>query len=124
MLALEAPGPRPHGNSGDNSKDDPRPGRYTHGMYKALAVLRTLYLLFIVGYTVRAMPIFTSVSNTFDEQYARCSSSLNLVLRAAWFAIAWIAFETAVGWFLATRARPTPTAPVPPQRETTRTSSP
>ena len=94
-------------------------------MYKALAVLRTVYLLFIVGYTVRATPIFTSVSKTFDEQYALCSSSLSLLLRAAWLAIAWIAFETALGWFLATRARPSRAAPVPPApRETSGTPSP
>jgi hypothetical protein len=76
-------------------------------MYKALAVLRTVFLVFIVGYTIRAMPVFTSVANTFDEQYARCSASLNLVLRAAWIAVAWIAFETVMGWVLARRpARP------------------
>ena len=69
-------------------------------MYKALAVLRTLFLVFIVGYTIRAMPVFTSVATTFDEQYARCSSALNLVVRGAWFAVAWIAFETLVGWVL------------------------
>jgi hypothetical protein len=73
-------------------------------MLKVLAVLRTVYLVFIVGYTVRAMPLFTSVSNTFDEQYARCSSALNLVVRAAWMAVAWIALETVVGWIVARRA--------------------
>lgn len=72
-------------------------------MLKALAVLRTVYLVFIVGYTVRAMPWFMEVARTFDEQYARCSSALSVLLRAAWFAIAWIAFETAIGWWLATR---------------------
>ncbi len=86
-------------------------------MYKALAVLRTVYLLFIVGYTIRAMPIFTSVSNTFDEQYARCSASLNLVVRAAWLAIAWIAFETVVGWMLAARVRRAGAVPVTPARQ-------
>jgi len=69
-------------------------------MYKTLAVMRTVFLLFIVGYTIRAMPVFTSVATTFDEQYARCSSALNLVVRAAWFAVSWIAFETLVGWVL------------------------
>ena len=91
-------------------------------MYKALAVLRTVYLVFIVGYTIRAMPIFTTVANTFDEQYARCSSSLNLVVRAAWLGVAWIALETAVGWFLVRRASavapskpdPQPEGQVPP----------
>lgn len=93
-------------------------------MYKVLAVLRTVFLLFIVGYTIRAMPIFTSVSNTFDEQYARCSASLNLVVRAAWLAIAWIAFETAAGWILATRTRRAGAAPAPPtRRETSGTPS-
>jgi hypothetical protein len=85
-------------------------------MYKALAVLRTVYLVFIVGYTIRAMPIFSSVSNTFDEQYSRCSASLSLVVRAAWLAIAWIAFETLLGWLLASRSRRAGAAPVPPAR--------
>lgn len=80
-------------------------------MLKVLAVLRTVYLVFIVGYTVRAMPLFTSVANTFDEQYARCSASLNLVVRAAWLAVGWIALETVVGWIVARRA---PRAAAPP----------
>ncbi len=88
-------------------------------MYKALAVLRTVYLIFIVGYTIRAMPVFSTVPRTFDEQYARCSTALNLLVRAAWLAIAWIAFETVLGWILARRARrqvpPVPeNAPTPP----------
>ncbi|HEX7624662.1 MAG TPA: hypothetical protein VF400_13890 [Anaeromyxobacteraceae bacterium] len=69
-------------------------------MYKALAVLRTVFLVFILGYTIRATPMVTSVARTFDEEYARCSSALNLVVRGAWFAVAWIAFETLVGWVL------------------------
>lgn len=72
-------------------------------MLKILAIIRSLFLVFIIGYTFRAMPFFTNVSRTFDEQYARCSDALSLVVRAAWIAIAWIAFETAIGWWLATR---------------------
>ncbi len=72
-------------------------------MLKALAALRTIFLVFILGYTIRAMPWWTSVARTFDEQYARCSDALGLLIRAAWLAIAWIALETAVGWWLATR---------------------
>jgi len=79
-------------------------------MYWALAVLRTVFLVFIVGFTIRAMPVFTSVANTFDEQYARCSASLNMVMRAAWIAVAWIALETILGWILVRRRR-RPTAP-------------
>ena len=72
-------------------------------MLKVLAILRTLFLIFIVGFTVRAMPWFSTVPRTFDEQYSRCSAAVSLLSRAAWFAIAWIAFEAAVGWWLATR---------------------
>jgi hypothetical protein len=81
-------------------------------MLKALALVRTLFLVFIVGFTVRAMPWWTNVARTFDEQYARCSDALALLIRAVWIAIGWIAFETAVGWWLATR-RPKLPAPVP-----------
>jgi len=71
-------------------------------MAKVLAVLRSLFLVFIVVFTLRGMPIW-GLTRTFDEQYARCSSSLGMVTNAAWLAIAWIAFETAVGWWLAVR---------------------
>jgi hypothetical protein len=81
-------------------------------MLKALAVLRTIFLVFIIGYTARAMPWWTNVARTFDEQYARCSDALSLLIRAAWLAIAWIALETAVGWWLATRG-PKPPASLP-----------
>jgi hypothetical protein len=86
-------------------------------MLKVLAVLRSLFLVFVVGYTVRALPVFTTVAATFDEQYARCSGALGLLVRAAWMAIAWIALETALGWWMAVRAgrkKDAPTAqPVP-----------
>jgi hypothetical protein len=97
-------------------------------MLKALAVLRTVYLVFIVGYTVRAMPLVTSVARTFDEQYALCSASLHVLVRAAWLAIAWIAFETVVGWVAVSWRRrtsnrasapnpsPNPTEPLSPLR--------
>ncbi len=74
-------------------------------MLKALAVIRSLVLVFLLGYTVRAMPWFVSPARTFDESYARCADSLSLVLRAAWFAVGWVAIETVIGWILATRRR-------------------
>ena len=81
-------------------------------MVKVLAAVRTVFLIFIIGYTVRAMPFFfTEVSRTFDEQYSRCANALGLVSRAAWIAIAWIAFETALGWWMATRGSRAPKAP-------------
>lgn len=79
-------------------------------MLKALAVVRTLVLVFLIGYTVRAMPFFVNQARTFDESYARCADSLSLVVRAAWIAVAWIAIETAIGWFLATRRPKIPVA--------------
>jgi hypothetical protein len=81
-------------------------------MLKALAIVRSLVLVFLVGYTVRAMPLFVSPARTFDESYARCADSLGLVLRAAWFAVGWIALETVIGWVLATR-RPKLTVDAP-----------
>jgi hypothetical protein len=93
-------------------------------MSKVLAALRTVFLVFIIGYTFRAMPFFWSaVPRTFDEQYSRCATSLGLVVRAAWIAIAWIALETAIGWWAATRKprvaapRAAPPAGRPPSGE-------
>jgi hypothetical protein len=82
-------------------------------MLKVLAVLRSVFLIFIIGYTMRAMPWTTSVARTFDEQYARCSNSVDLLLRAAWVAVCWIALETAVGWVMALRSgrKESPAAP-------------
>jgi hypothetical protein len=86
-------------------------------MLKVLAVVRTLFLVFIVGYAVRGMPFFTNVARTFDEQYARCSEAFALLARAAWLAIGWIALETLIGWWLATRNRRKPLTPgLPPPR--------
>lgn len=69
---------------------------------KAMAVLRTLFLVFVIGFTVRAMP-FWDTAKTFDEQFARCAEARSLAFRAAWLAISWIALETLLGWWLATR---------------------
>lgn len=90
-------------------------------MLKALAVLRTLVLVFLVGYTVRAMPWFFGLPTGSAQAYDTCRNALALVTRAAWMAIAWVALETALGWVLATRkATPAPTpaaaAPAPGPR--------
>jgi hypothetical protein len=70
-------------------------------MIKALAVLRTVYFLFILGYALRVLP--WGWSRTFDEEFARCTATRALAIQAAWLAIGWIAVEVAVGWWLATR---------------------
>ncbi len=79
-------------------------------MLKTLAVLRTLFLLFIVGYALRVLP--WGWSRTFDEEFARCTATRALAIQAAWFAIAWIFLDTVVNWWLATRP-PKLHAPIP-----------
>ncbi len=63
------------------------------------AVLRSLYLVAIVGYAIWATPWMPmTVARTFDEQYARCANALAPLQRATWMAIAWIAIEVVLGW--------------------------
>jgi hypothetical protein len=91
-------------------------------MYKALAVLRTLFLLFITGFTLLTAPVEVWGKATV----AVSIDSLRRLNRAAWIAIAWIAFETVIAW-IAIRFRRTPAraAPVPPApREPSGTPSP
>ena len=84
-------------------------------MLKTLAVVRSLFLIFITIYTLRGMPIW-GLTKTFDEQYARCSASLGSITAAAWIAIAWIAFEVAMGWWMAARQARKNAAAAPPAR--------
>jgi len=72
-------------------------------MLKVMALLRTVFLVFIVVFTVRSMPFNIEVPQTHDEQYARVATATTQLQRACWYAIGWIAFDTAVGWWLATR---------------------
>ena len=65
------------------------------------AVLRSIYLLIIVGYAIWATPWMPmTVARTFDEQYARCANALAPLQRAVWLAVAWIALEVVVGWLV------------------------
>jgi heme A synthase len=85
-------------------------------MTKALAVVRTLVFIFLAGYAVRVLP--WGWSRTFDEEFARCTETRALAIRAAWLAIGWIALEVALGWWMATRGpkihRDLPKAGEPP----------
>ena len=72
-------------------------------MLKFVAVLRTLFLVFIVGYTVRAMTWTFDLPTDSAQAYNLCRAGLSALRKAAWFAIGWIALETAVGWWLAAR---------------------
>lgn len=81
-------------------------------MVKTLAVLRTIFLAFIVIYTLRAMQFWADFPRTLDEQYTLCAQTRSLLIRSVWIAIAWIALETVVGWLMATR-RPKSAPAVP-----------
>ncbi|HEY7723701.1 MAG TPA: hypothetical protein VH880_00075 [Anaeromyxobacteraceae bacterium] len=87
-------------------------------MAKALAVLRTLYLVFIVGYTVRALPLALLWSGESKRGVVTVGlDTVEQVARAAWLAVGWIALEVALGWarvWIAGRSRagaPPPVAP-------------
>ncbi len=70
-------------------------------MTRLWAVLRSIYLLVIVGYAIWATPWMPmTVARTFDEQYARCANALSPLQKAVWLAIAWIALEVVVGWLV------------------------
>jgi hypothetical protein len=70
-------------------------------MLKALAVVRTLFLVFIAAYALRVVP--WGWSRTFDEEFARCTATRAIAIQATWLAVAWILFDTVVSWWLATR---------------------
>ncbi len=72
-------------------------------MLKVMAVLRTLFLIFIVIYAFTSTPWSLTLPANTAALYDKCRVSVYELQRAAWFAIAWIAFETVVGWFMATR---------------------
>jgi hypothetical protein len=72
-------------------------------MHLVMPVLRTVFFVFIVGFTARALPLYWQVPKTFDEQYARCSSALGVLQQASWLAVAWILVEVVVGWAAARR---------------------
>ena len=71
-------------------------------MSKVLAVARTLFLVFIVGYTLLNAPAEVWGSAAVAVRF----ESLQRVHRAAWLAIAWIAFETALAWLVIRVRRP------------------
>jgi len=79
-------------------------------MFKALAVLRTAFLIFIVGYTVWVSPFSLWGTTTL----AISIDALRQVSRAAWVAIGWIAFETVLGWIIVRFRRKPATPPATP----------
>jgi hypothetical protein len=84
-------------------------------MIKALAVVRTVFFIFILGYAVSMIlpRYFGSMTHTLDEQYARCVDTAGFMLRALGFAVAWIALETLFGWWMALRKGKNMAVPAP-----------
>jgi hypothetical protein len=80
-------------------------------MSLVMPVLRTVFFLFVVGFTARAVPFYWYTAKTFDEQYARCSSALGILQQASWLAVAWILLEVIVGWMAVRRRRAAPSPP-------------
>jgi hypothetical protein len=78
-------------------------------MLKLMAVARTLFLVFIVAFTGRVVFVSDFMAQT-PEEYARCTSAAYGLRWAAVYLLAWLALETIVGWWLATR-RPRAAAP-------------
>ncbi|MGB8931170.1 MAG: hypothetical protein WCC48_07985 [Anaeromyxobacteraceae bacterium] len=68
------------------------------------AILRSLYLLIIVGYAVWAAPWMpVSAVRPLAEQYDRLAFSLSQTRTALWLAVAWIALEVVIGWLVVWR---------------------
>jgi hypothetical protein len=68
-------------------------------MLKVMAVLRTLFLLGISGYLLWALPLGILFSGTATRD-AACFKvpDIDKISSGAWFAVAWIALETVLGW--------------------------
>jgi len=79
-------------------------------MLKALALVRSAFLVFIIGFRFYAAPVYVTMPRTLDEQYARCSASQESLRTVIMVAIAWIALETLLGWIMA-RGKSAPAQP-------------
>jgi hypothetical protein len=73
-------------------------------MLKVLAVLRLIFLIFILAFTLWAMPMQFGLPRDQTVAYNTCALHLVRMQWAAWLALGWIALDTALSWFLAMRA--------------------
>jgi len=72
-------------------------------MLKVLAIVRSVFLVFLVGFRFYASPVYVTMPRTLDEQYARCSAAQESLRTVILVAIGWIALETLLGWVMARR---------------------
>ncbi len=70
-------------------------------MLRALAILRTIALVVIVGYTLWKQPIALMWSSEIRDTTMVDTALVGRAGNPAWIAIAWIAMDTLLGWALA-----------------------
>ncbi len=73
-------------------------------MIKTLAVLRTGFLLFLLGNAAIIWMRSFGMLTDCDLNLKRAVRVTNSLTWALAFAVGWIAFETLVGWLMASRA--------------------
>lgn len=84
-------------------------------MLKVMAVLRTAVVALLIPYSLWALPwTVLYMPKTFDEQYTRCSTSLQHLAYAIGAAVLWLLLETLVGWRLAFPRKPAAAPPAAP----------
>ena len=69
-------------------------------MHKVLAAIRTMFLLFIIVFALWAASPWDGVTATVTLE------AWHRLQRVTWIAIAWIGFETLLGWIMAAFRRP------------------
>ena len=68
-------------------------------MVKVMAVLRSVFLVFIFLYAVKLLPLALLVSPDARRGDVMVPfTKVESVATVTWMAIAWIAFEVAIGW--------------------------
>ena len=80
-------------------------------LVKTLTILRTAFLAFLVFYAFRATPLIMGLPQKVTDPYDICKASNDSLQKALWMSIAWITFETVVGWWHWMRARRAPIEP-------------
>ncbi|BDG04866.1 hypothetical protein [Anaeromyxobacter oryzae] len=82
---------------------------------RALTVFRTLFLAYLVYYTFRATPLIMGLPENVTDPYPICKASNTALQKGIWMALAWIALETAIGWWWWSRASRKPLEPDVPR---------
>jgi hypothetical protein len=68
-------------------------------MVKVMPLIRTIFLILILGYTLWVMPFAILFGSSQTQSVVAVSPNLvSSVARALWLAIGWIALDTAIGW--------------------------